>query len=55
MECAKKKLKDYQRGYENIILFDYGSLNVDTLGNSGNYKDLPNAYVIFTYTLTLFV
>ena len=55
VEAQKKKLKDMSkrpRAYHIIIGYD--GLNVETLRDSGNYNDLPDAYVIFICTFDPF-
>ncbi len=48
VEAQNRKLNDLRkrpRAYHTVIGYD--GLNVETLKESGNYGDLPNAYVIF--------
>ena len=55
VESQNRMLKDMSkrpRAYHVIIGYD--GLNVKTLRDSGNYKDLPDAYVIFICTFALF-
>lgn len=55
VEAQKKKLEDMSkrpRAYHIVIGYD--GLNVETLRDSGNYKDLPDAYVIFICTFDPF-
>ncbi len=55
VESQNRMLKDMSkrpRAYHVIIGYD--GLNVKTLRDSGNYKDLLDAYVIFICTFPLF-
>ena len=55
VEAQKRKLNDLRkrpRAYHIVIGYD--GLNLDTLKESGNYGELPNAYVIFICTFDPF-
>ena len=55
VEAQKRKLNDLRkrpRAYHIVIGYD--GLNLDTLKDSGNYGELPNAYVIFICTFDPF-
>ena len=55
VEAQKKKLEDIcKRPRAYHIVIGYDGLNVKTLRESGNYKDLPDAYVIFICTFDPF-
>ena len=55
VEAQNRRLKDMRkrpRAYHIVIGYD--GLNVKTLRDSGNYNDLPDAYVIFICTFDPF-
>ena len=55
IEAQNRRLKDMRkrpRAYHIVIGYD--GLNVKTLRDSGNYNDLPDAYVIFICTFDPF-
>ena len=55
VEAQKRKLRDlFKRPRAYHIVIGYDGLNVNTLRDSGNYEDLPNAYVIFICTFDPF-
>lgn len=55
VEAQKRKLEDLSRRPRAYhIVIGYDGLNVETLRTSGNYKELPDAYVIFICTFDPF-
>ena len=55
VEAQKRKLNDiFKRPRAYHIVIGHDGLNVDTLKKSGNYEELPNAYVIFICTFDPF-
>ena len=55
IEAQKRKLRDLTkrpRAYHTVMTYD--GLNVNTLKESGSYKDLPDSYVIFICTFDPF-
>lgn len=54
-EAQNKKLDDLfkrPRAYQTVLTYD--GLSLDTLKQSGNYKDLPDCYVVFICTFDPF-
>ena len=55
VEAQKRKLNDiFKRPRAYHIVIGHDGLNVETFKKSGNYEELPNAYVIFICTFDPF-